>query len=64
MSSAQSILLKGAKTMTNRPKGPKQTKNPDIPTGPNQPYGEPASGNHKDKMRQQGKERRDAGNGM
>ncbi len=50
--------------MTDRPKGPKQTKEPNIPTGPKQPYGEPASGNHKDKMRQQGKERRDEGNGM
>lgn len=50
--------------MKKRPKGPKQQKKPDLPQSPKQPYGESLSGSHKDKMSKQGRERRDAGQGM
>lgn len=50
--------------MAGKPKGPKQTKKPDLPQSPKQPYGEPLSGSHKDKMSKQGRKRNDAGRGM
>lgn len=50
--------------MAGKPKGPKQQDKPNLPKSPKQPYGEPLSGSHKDKLRTQGKERKDAGNGM
>lgn len=50
--------------MSKNPKGPIQKEKPDLPKSPKQPYGEPLSGSHKDKMRNQGKERRQADSGM
>lgn len=50
--------------MSKNPKGPVQKEKPNLPESPKQPYGEPLSGSHKDKMKNQGKERNDAGNGM
>ncbi|WP_090866431.1 small acid-soluble spore protein P [Oceanobacillus limi] len=37
--------------MAGKPKGPKQQKQPDLPLGPEQPYGEPTSGSKKVKNR-------------
>ncbi|MUK88914.1 small acid-soluble spore protein P [Ornithinibacillus sp. L9] len=37
--------------MAGKPKGPKQQKQPDLPLGPEQPYGEPLSGSKKVKNR-------------
>ncbi|WLV24394.1 small acid-soluble spore protein P [Aciduricibacillus chroicocephali] len=31
----------------SNPKGPKQQKQPNLPLGPDMPYGEPTSGNKK-----------------
>lgn len=50
--------------MSKNPKGPVQKEEPNLPKSPKQPYGEPLSGSHKDKMRKQGKERNDADNSM
>ena len=50
--------------MTKNYKGPKQQGKPNLPKSPQQPYGEPLSGSHKDKMSTQGKQRNDAGRGM
>ncbi len=50
--------------MDGKPKGPKQQEKPDLPKSPKQPYGEPLSGSHKDKMIKQGRERNDADSGM
>jgi len=50
--------------MAGKPKGPKQQEKPNLPQSPKQPYGEPLSGSHKDKMSKQGRERNDADNGM
>lgn len=32
--------------MSPRPKGPKQTEQPNLPQSPKQPYSEPLSGSH------------------
>jgi len=50
--------------MAGKPKGPKQKAKPDLPKSPQQPYGEPIKGSHKEKMSKQGRQRNDAGNGM
>lgn len=50
--------------MTKNRKGPKQQTEPNLPKSPKQPYGEPLSGSHKDKISKQGKQRNDAGRGM
>lgn len=39
--------------MAGRPKGPKQQKKVNLPKSPQQPYGEPLSGSHKDKKSKQ-----------
>lgn len=39
--------------MSPNPKGPKQKDKPNLPQSPKQPYGEPLSGSHQDKMDQQ-----------
>lgn len=50
--------------MSKNRKGPKQQEKPDLPKSPKQPYGEPLSGNHKDKIRQQDGQKNRAGKGM
>lgn len=50
--------------MSPNPKGPKQQDKPDLPKSPKQPYGEPLSGSHKDKMKQQSSKGHQAGKGM
>lgn len=50
--------------MSPRPKGPKQQKKPDLPESPKQPYGEPLSGSHKDKMKKQSQKGNRANKGM
>lgn len=50
--------------MAGKPKGPKQQETPNLPKSPKQPYGEPLSGSHKDKMKNQSGQRNDAGHGM
>lgn len=50
--------------MAKNPKGPKQQDKPDLPQSPKQPYGEPLSGNHKDKIEQQSRQKNRDGKGM
>lgn len=50
--------------MSKNPKGPVQQDKPKIPTGPKQPYGQPISGSHQDKMKQQDRNKNQAGKGM
>lgn len=50
--------------MSGKPKGPKQQKEPKLPQSPKQPYGEPLSGSHKDKIKQQDRQNNRAGKGM
>lgn len=50
--------------MAGKPKGPKQQKKPDLPNSPKQPYGEPLSGSHQDKVKKQDRQKNDAGSGM
>jgi len=50
--------------MSPRPKGPKQQEKPNIPQSPKQPYGEPLSGSHKDKIKQQDRDTKRAGKSM
>lgn len=52
------------KSLSKNRKGPKQQKEPNLPQSPKQPYGEPLSGSHKDKMRQQDRQKDRAGKGM
>lgn len=50
--------------MSPNPKGPKQQDKPKLPQSPKQPYGEPLSGSHKDKIKQQDSKSNQAGKGM
>ena len=50
--------------MSGKPKGPKQQHKPNLPQSPKQPYGEPLSGSHKDKMKRQQGQKNDASHGM
>jgi len=50
--------------MAGKPKGPKQQDKPNLPQSPKQPYGEALSGNHKDKIQQQDRQKNRAGKGM
>jgi small acid-soluble spore protein P (minor) len=50
--------------MAGKPKGPKQQKNPNIPNGPRQPYGEPLDGSKKVKKRNQTGQNYNPGHGL
>jgi len=47
-----------------RPKGPKQRQQPNLPKSPKQPYGEPLSGNKKDKTANQSKQNYNPNHGL
>lgn len=50
--------------MAGKPKGPKQQKQPDLPQGPVQPYGEPTSGSKKVKKRNHSGQNRNPHHGL
>ncbi|MGM8211319.1 small acid-soluble spore protein P [Virgibacillus sp. W0430] len=50
--------------MSGKPKGPKQTENPDLPQSPKQPYGEPLSGSHKVKNKNHSRQKKDTSHDM
>ena len=50
--------------MAKNPKGPVQQEKPDLPKSPKQPYGEPLSGNHEHKIKQQKRQTKSAGKSM
>ncbi|HLR09344.1 MAG TPA: small acid-soluble spore protein P [Bacillota bacterium] len=50
--------------MPDRPKGPKQTQQPNLPKSPDQPYGEPLDGSHKVKQKNHSRKKKGADHDM
>lgn len=56
--------MKGVIRVAKNPKGPVQQDKPNLPKSPKQPHGEPLSGNHEHKIKQQKRQTKSAGKGM